>query len=280
MLHDDQILKKWLETPYDSPGQEIEDELWNGIQNRLIRRRWRMISAAVAATAACLIAGMFLWQQSPSFETPSQTITRIAENDERIILPDGSSVYLQNGSMLSWSDDMGESREVALTGSAVFDVKTTPDKKLFTINTGSGLITVKGTSFSVNAAGSEQTSVTLFSGKVDFTALKTGQTVSLQPSTTLTYSEAEDTILIESSLAGITWRDGVFILEDAGLNDAIEFMRWWFNADITASSDSLTDRHFTGRIAPHDTPESVLEKICFTLHLNHSYKEGKYYIHK
>ena len=280
MLHDDQTLKRWLETSYTSPGKEIEDELWEGISHRIVRRRWRRISIAMAACAACLAAGLFIWQlYTPSGITP-QIITRFAENDERIILPDGSSVFLQDGSTMSWIADMKTSREVTLKGSAVFDVTTTSEKLPFTINTGSGLITVKGTSFSVNTAGSEQTSVTLFSGKVDFTALNTGQTVSLQPATTLTYSEVDDTILIESSLAGITWRNGAFILEDAALNNAIEFMRWWFDTDITASTDSLTDQLFTGRIAPNDTPTGVLEKICFMLHLKYSCDNGKYHIYK
>ena len=106
MLHDDQTLKRWLETPYTSPGKEIEDELWEGISHMIVRRRWRRISIAMAACAACLAAGLFIWQlYTPSGITP-QIITRFAENDERIILPDGSSVFLQDGSTMSWIADM------------------------------------------------------------------------------------------------------------------------------------------------------------------------------
>lgn len=70
----------------------------------------------------------------------------------KLILPDGSTVWLNSGSKLSYKDMMNkaEIREVTLTGEAYFDVARNP-KRPFIIHTSNIDVKVLGTEFNVKA---------------------------------------------------------------------------------------------------------------------------------
>lgn len=83
-------------------------------------------------------------------------------------LPDGSRVWLNAGSKLTFSKDFGESiREVTLTGEAFFDVVKNPDKP-FVIHTASIDVKVLGTQFNVKSYPTDKTTETsLLRGSVE-----------------------------------------------------------------------------------------------------------------
>jgi len=83
-------------------------------------------------------------------------------------LPDGSKLWLNAGSRVTYTDGFaGGRRELALTGEAFFDVKHDPDHP-FIIHTGRLDVKVLGTSFNVKAYPNDSTiETTLISGKVE-----------------------------------------------------------------------------------------------------------------
>ncbi|MEL6864673.1 MAG: FecR domain-containing protein [Bacteroidota bacterium] len=86
-------------------------------------------------------------------------------NTQTIILPDGSEVWLNQSSQLSYLPDF-EERHVELTGEAFFDV-THREGKTFEIFSGDLKTIVLGTSFNVRAYPEEgQIEVTVESGRV------------------------------------------------------------------------------------------------------------------
>jgi transmembrane sensor len=87
----------------------------------------------------------------------------------KIILSDGSTVWLNGGSKLQFPADFGEgeSREVYLSGEAFFEVTTNP-RKPFIIYLKNSRIKVLGTSFNVRAFADEVIETSVVSGKVAF----------------------------------------------------------------------------------------------------------------
>jgi transmembrane sensor len=83
-------------------------------------------------------------------------------------LPDGSRVYLNAGSKLTFGKNFGESiREVTLTGEAFFDVVKNPEKP-FVIHTSAIDIKVLGTQFNVKSYPTDKTTETsLLRGSVE-----------------------------------------------------------------------------------------------------------------
>lgn len=85
------------------------------------------------------------------------------ENYEALILPDGSQVYLNHQSTLSYNEDFNP-RTVNLIGEAFF--KVVSDESVFTVSTTHGDIEVLGTEFNV-AATSNQVVVDVKKGLVE-----------------------------------------------------------------------------------------------------------------
>lgn len=85
---------------------------------------------------------------------------------EHVTLPDGSQVWLNERSKITYAEDFEQQRNVQLTGEAFFDVAA-DDTKPFTVTTSELTITVTGTSFNVRAmAEEERETVSLYTGRV------------------------------------------------------------------------------------------------------------------
>lgn len=138
------------------------------VPRRLFTLR-RMAVAAAAVVAG--IVGLFLYRTyTPAARETVQLI--VAQNGSRTQskLPDGSTVWLNAGSSLSYEADFeGAVRAVKLTGEAYFDVA--PDaSKPFVVNTAGIHIKVLGTAFNVKAYATDNVvETTLISGMVQVT---------------------------------------------------------------------------------------------------------------
>lgn len=124
-----------------------------------------------AALLLLLFAGFhFLKLNNPVASGSKQVLEVITRNGTKtnILLPDGSTVWLNAGSRLSYDSSYGDNqREVSLSGEAYFDVVKNP-KKPFIIHTGKINIKVLGTVFNVKSYPGEKTIETcLIKGSIE-----------------------------------------------------------------------------------------------------------------
>lgn len=132
---------------------------------RATRRRWLW---AAGMAASLLIAFLIFYPRSKENRVASNTISTKAGSKTKIQLPDGTQVWLNADSKITYSQDfMGAYREVQLTGEAYFDV--VKDKaRPFIIHTGPMDVKVIGTSFNVRAYPNETaTETALIQGAVE-----------------------------------------------------------------------------------------------------------------
>lgn len=165
--------------PVSDSGQQ-----WNVLQQKMQAQKWQQEKFAPERTSPLytffkvavvitllLVAGWVMYQFSGKTDASSVAKVEITPKGKRskISLPDGSQVWLNADSKLTYTEDFGEKkRELSLTGEAFFDVVKNPDKP-FIIHVDKASVRVLGTSFNVKSYSSDASIETsVVSGKVAF----------------------------------------------------------------------------------------------------------------
>jgi len=167
-------------------------------------------------------------------------------------LPDGSTVWLNSGSYLTYNNDMeDEDREVYLNGEGFFNVTHTGRK--FIVHTASSAIEVLGTSFNASSYEDEHLfSVELVTGKVQLTSNKqkyasfkmnAGESVMIN---TKTHKVEKSLGLNEDD---ILWTKKQLSLKNVAMRDVLKKMERIYNVQIYADK-VVTDMNinYSGRL--------------------------------
>ncbi len=142
--------------------------------HRSFLRRYRFLLSGAAAvillTAAWWVLQGISKPGSAAISAPQQEIATLPGSIRKIKLPDGSMVWLNEGSKMGYNDAFNNSvREVWLTGEAYFDVAKNPEKP-FIIHAKKVNVKVLGTAFNVRALPDQSTVETsLVRGSVEVT---------------------------------------------------------------------------------------------------------------
>jgi transmembrane sensor len=140
---------------------------------RAFWKNWKLITPVIFLVAA---TGWFFMSDTKDSlmaekKPVTSSVTTKNGNRTKMVLPDGSQVWLNAGSRLDYKDkDYNKSiREVSLTGEAYFDVVKDKDKP-FIIHTAKINIKVLGTTFNVKSYPEEKmTETSLVRGSVEVT---------------------------------------------------------------------------------------------------------------
>ncbi len=135
-----------------------------------LRRLIRVASLAAAAIVAIFLIYKFSIQQQGTIPEAANIVTTKPGSKSKINLPDGTLVWLNADSKITYTEDFnGTERVVELTGEAYFNVVKDKNRP-FIINTKSIKIKVLGTAFNVRSYPNEKTSETsLIHGSVEVT---------------------------------------------------------------------------------------------------------------
>src|SRR5574344_2084783 len=107
MRFDEYLKNHWDSLPGTSADSKTEMRIWKRIRRRMWIEKygWRV---ATFAAAACLVAGIMLWSPigRETYDNQQTLITYTAAQNEELLLPDGSKVWLETGSTLTYPDVM------------------------------------------------------------------------------------------------------------------------------------------------------------------------------
>ncbi|MBL1407208.1 FecR family protein [Sphingobacterium faecale] len=194
-----------------------------------------------------------------SSATLTQTITTPKGGTYQITLSDGTKVWLNAATSLTYTAHMGASktRLVILDGEAYFEVAK-DIKKPFFVESKNQTVEVLGTHFNVNSYSEESISrTTLLEGsvKINNTLLKPDQQAVLQG----------NKIHIQNVDAErmIAWKHGKFIFKSESLESIMLKLSRWYDVEVVYIGD-FTDKVFTGSISRYDDISKILDKISFT----------------
>ncbi|WP_163718647.1 FecR family protein [Mangrovibacterium lignilyticum] len=233
----------------------------------------RMYSVGIRV-AAVLVVGLIItsiWLfQNPRLSTQAelmQTVEIPLGARTQMQLPDGSQVWLNSGSTLSFSNDFARSREVDLEGEAFFDV--VKSKVPFEIHTDYGDVKVLGTAFNVDAYPDEEFSTTLERGKIEFSS-NTEEKKILEPGEQVRI--VGDKIVLENVDTQIftSWRQGRLIFKREPFPSMIKKLERWYNVQIQYSASDFDGLWFSGTVEGESISE-VMEMVCKSAPVKYNY---------
>lgn len=150
----------------ESENQEAIVPLYPSSNRKRYIFRW-----AAILVACSLLVSLYIWSDQKETIAANEIVAPRGSKT-RTILPDGSTVWLNAGSRIVFTDFSGPSREVTLEGEAFFDVmhainRNTGEKLPFIVHAGNIDIRVLGTAFNVKSYPDDQTiETTLIRGLV------------------------------------------------------------------------------------------------------------------
>ena len=179
-----------------------------------------------------------------------------------LILSDGTHVWLNAETTLSFPLSFNGDRQVSVTGQAFFDVAHTGNA--FMVHCSHGMVKVMGTTFDVRDYAGETTSVTLVSGSVTYTTnnettvLHPGEQVVQEPGATSTVVQQVDTHRFTA------WKDGIIYFNDERLEDVLSDIERMYDVRIVYSDDYLRDMSFTGECSRFKNVEEFMKLLQMT----------------
>ncbi len=191
------------------------------------------------------------------------TITTPRGGQYQLVLPDGTSVWLNAASSLKFPTVFsGKSREVVLTGEAYFEVSSNKSKPFLVLARGS-VTEVLGTHFNIMAYEDEVFTTTLFEGSVK-----------------VKYRESERMIVPgqEARIAGtikvsnadgdnaMAWKNGLMVFHNSSIQTIMRQISRWYDLTITYGGN-MPQRLFTGKI-PRNAPLSQVLKVLELSNIN------------
>lgn len=240
----------------DLYGQNVNADLdaaWVKVKSRIQNKRETKItpmyvkwSWAIAASVLFLLGVGFLFQLSNT-EIKWNTVATKAET-KKIQLPDGSVVWLDQNSSLSFPGQFRDTRDIKLNGEAFFEVVKDP-KHPFVISSAGTVTKVLGTSFNIRAYASEQNvEVSVVTGRVSFADSASEQRLILLPGDMGRYKIAQrnmnKTKVAPNSMA---WKTGTLIFDRALLPDVMTDLERYYNISLNIKEQSPAKISFTGK---------------------------------
>lgn len=262
------------------------------------------------AAAAILIAGFFgvsrfFFKGNNDKAISAQQLNEISTrrgSKSKIQLPDGSVVWLNAGSKLTYTKDYGrELREVTLTGEGYFDVmkmKETP----FIIHTSSIDIKVLGTVFNVKAYPEDkQTETSLLHGSIEVTIKnRPDNKIILRPNDKLVVenelmrkTEPQKTVtvspayavnkiaytLADSAVIETQWIDNKLVFRDESFAEVAERMKRWYDVNVEITDPKLQEVRMSGNFEK-ETVGQALEALKIFIPFRHEQTGNKIIIHR
>ncbi len=186
----------------------------------------------------------------------------------RVVLPDGSKVWLNSQSSLKYPTVFrGGERFVELTGEGYFEVakiKGVGGAVPFRINvTNREVVEVLGTHFNIMAYTDEKDiKTTLLEGSVKVVKPGTGRSSVLRPGQQSVYNTAKG-FQISSDIdasESISWKNGLISYRDADIQTIMRQVERWYDVEVIYS-EGIPKRSFTGGISRNSRLSSVLKVL-------------------
>jgi len=197
-------------------------------------------------------------QEITSDKLEYNTIETPAGGQYQINLPDGTKVWLNASSSLTFATSFTTERSVKLQGEAYFEVSKISDqgKRVpFIVESKNQKIEVLGTHFNVNAYADETRSkTTLLEGSV-----KINNSVLLKPGQQAVGNDDEIKVLNVDADNFIDWKNGDFILEHNDFRTVMRKIARWYDVEIIYSDNAPKNINLGGWISRSQNISSILQ---------------------
>ena len=259
-LHPDTIDRK--------KGRERYSQFMHTVKQQQIKRFF-ISSLRYAAVAAIFIASTY-WVTSQSMQPEvvqiaTQELYVPAGQRAQLTLPDGSKVWLNADSRLTYPSLFGKERKVTLTGEGYFEVAKHAEAP-FIVSTGSVDVKALGTQFNVfSYPESEEMSVYLAEGSVSvYQPAAELKGVILKPNQR--YMLKGSKASVENVTDPLLWREGIYTFNKQSFGDIIARLELYFDVEIITVDKAILTYECTGKFRQRD---GVMEILRVLQHMHH-----------
>lgn len=222
---------------------------------KLFAKQWVRVAASVVVL---LSISFTVWNLMDT----DQVNEIAAGGKEKLILNDGTLVWLEPGSKFSYYQKENGIRQAHLTGEAFFEVAKIPNST-FTITYGEISVKVLGTSFNLKTEA-ETIELKVLTGKVNLSSTKDTAGINVTPNERVVYAsngEVERTTLQGSEVTEITSdTEYNMLFENTTMDNVIERIEKKFDVKIKVTEKQLLACH-----VKVDLTDSSLENTLTTL---------------
>lgn len=188
------------------------------------------------------------------------TVRTPAARQFRLVLPDGSAVWLNAASTLKYPTAFtGHDRTVEISGEAYFEITQDPERPFRVKINNKATIEVLGTHFNINAYTDESSiRATLLAGSIKVNAaggaaiLKPGQQAAIRE--TIQLNNTVNTGQV------IAWKDGIFNFDAMGVEEVMRQLARWYDIEVVYEKN-IPDIRFYGEIGRNLSLSQVLEGL-------------------
>lgn len=195
---------------------------------------WIRIAAAILLVVTSGIVINYFTSQG------GDQVYQTAENTETVILPDGSTVFLNRHSKLTINKDFsGDNRALRLEGEGFFDVVSNRESP-FVIQMEEAEVTVLGTEFNVQGYSSNaQISVTVESGVVRFKPKSIAEEVELRAGEKGVFDKIQKTLANNPNddVNYLAWKTRKIIFRETRLSEVAEVLKSAYGVDLIVGAN-------------------------------------------
>lgn len=253
------------------------DAAWGHLENKLpkeavsqetkVRKLFPSWVAAAAIVGLLALGFWWAYQADSTITVPMAFIETMDQETKEVVLPDGSTVVLNENSSLSYNQNFNN-RVVTLKGEAFFEV-TKRANQPFEILTTTTKTTVLGTSFNVRAYANKATEVAVKTGKVKVEGLEgKKEQVLLLPNEVAVYHKETNQLQkkIDEGQNAMAWKTKRLSFENTELREVFGVLEQYFDINIEGDSVLLNCR-YTG-FFEEPKLEEILDIIVFAIPAN------------
>lgn len=285
--------KEWMLS--GAPDMKVAGE-WIHLQRRMqvksalsglfnpTRYNLQRIASIAAIIVVVILSGtysLFSYFDAEQKETYFTLETAYGEKS-KIVLTDGTIVWLNAGSTLRYADNFNsKNREVLLEGEAYFEVKKQINETPFLVKTNLYNVQVKGTKFNVTSYAEDLiSSVTLLEGAID--VRYQDKSIPVHPGESLCIDKEKGAFEFHNVQAAQykSWIEGRVEYDEITLHElAVRLSRKY---DVRIKIDDALDKNATFRVSlrNEETINQVLQALSEILPIRFEKHEREIYIRK
>jgi ferric-dicitrate binding protein FerR (iron transport regulator) len=255
----DQYLERMLDQSHPEMDEKTEQRMHAQIRTTIqngrkpaftpasLRRAMQWAAIFILPIVSALL--VYILTTSPLPDNNLVTITAPNGEKAKVTLADGSRVWINSGSSLTYDHSFNrKQRMVSLDGEAYFEVAKDPQRP-FIVHTREMEIQALGTTFNVSAYSNENySSAVLVEGKIKVS--RGGQAKILTENQRAIVDKNNHLLLTNKVFASdfIQWKDGNLYFENSSFDEIANTLSRVFNVEIRFASEKLRSIRFTGTL--------------------------------
>ncbi len=240
---------------------------------------WKKLAVAASIIGVAFFSG--LWITGKLNKTAVQiayiTVQTGKGEVKKIVLPDGSMVWLNARTHLSYTADFKQHRFLRLNGEALF-IATHDQTHPFIVQTWDGIETTDlGTQFNIHSyTKSTETAISVLSGRVSVGKIRQPVQGILLKNDAISFNRATMSFVKtqEDATTTASWRTGEWQLKGKGLNALALLLENQYGINLQHTNRALDELDLNANFNKKQTPEEIISTFCLLANCKYRWKNA------